>query len=156
MATEPQPVNWQFDVNSIIEGVAIGIVVTILLSGYDIHRRWRRRKREQLSFIRELLTISCRNINNATDLGTVSINSVRLAIFESLLRDFRTISELRTSELYYANVFDLQKILRDVESFMLTCNIGNQRNMNQPDGMNFYDVQFFDKLRNLCWLKWTR
>ena len=145
--------NFIFD--SIIEGIAIGIVVAVLLSAYDLSRRWRR-KREQITFIKNLLSVNFRNINNATELRNTPGNGVRITIYESLLRDFRTISELRTSELGHAHLFDLQKILRDVESFMLLTNIGSQFGMNQPNGMEFYNVQFFDKLQKLHWLKWSK
>lgn len=141
--------------DTIIEGVTIGLVVAAMLEVCRRFSNWRNQKK-QIQYLKDILTIGHENIRKTESLGGVTLDMLRFVEFERILREMDTALSYRTSKLNYRKKYEIQKISSDVTSFMNEMNVGRKDGQKLPSELKFYDQQFFDKLRELTWIKFPK
>ena len=140
-------------VEGLIIGVGAGVTTTVILGVW----RWRIRfkdRREQITFIRDLVTDQIERILSATDLpppalgeDPVSAGSVRYALFRNFQIDLQVALSSRVTSLTYKEVSSLQKILMKGDRLMTELKLHEHKMMPLTIAQSFCD-----QLQSLCWL----
>ena len=140
--------------SSILEGSVIGVTISLVVGIYLWAARWCRR-REQISYMRAIVSKGIKNIKEAQEIAhpgkKIPRDNIRILIFERLITDIESALEYRMTELDYGKIYDLRKIVTDVSDMMNSLGLGSENGKVPPEGMNLYD-QFIDKVEKLEWL----
>ena len=141
-------------VHAMVEGVTIGVLISVVLGFYHGISK-RRARREQLKYLRDIIDRGYQGITGMSQLGGVDVHTLRLLEFEIILRDMNMAIAYRTDRLSYAEQYEMKKIVLDVTSLMKELKPGRQAGEQVPK-KEFYAQPFFAKASKLRWLKWNR
>jgi len=146
----------------ILEGIVIGVVIAVILGGYDwIRRRFRRR--EQIRHIKAVIEKAEDRIQKAGDdevqkaerltieerMAKISADQARFKHYQGLMRELTIILEDRSGELLYKQRYELREFLVTQEEF------------SQPlfpreyPPLQFYEQNVFKALRKIKWIQIT-
>ena len=140
-------------VEGLIIGVGAGVTTTVILGVWRWLMRFKDR-REQITFIRDLVTDQMEHTLFATDLpppargeNPVSADSVRYALFRNFQIDLQVALSSRATLLTYKEVSSLQKILANRDWVMTDLTLHERKIMPLTIAQSFCD-----QLQSLCWL----
>ena len=140
--------------NGLIIGIGAGISTTVIIGIYHWFTKYRNR-REQISYIRNLMSTQIKRILTATDLppyasGKESIpaDCVRFVYFREFESAFLVALSSRTTELTYKEIFSLQKIFADIDRAITDLTLRERGILPLTIAESFYQ-----KLKDLDWLK---
>ena len=141
-------------VEGLIIGVGAGVTTAVILGVW----RWRIRfkdRREQITYIRDLVTDQIERTLSATDLpppapgeNPVSAGSVRYALFRNFQIDLQVALSSRATSLTYKEVSSLQKILVKGDRLMTDLTLHERKIMPLTIAQSFCN-----QLQSLCWLE---
>lgn len=141
-------------VEGLIIGVGAGVTTTVILGVWRWLMRFKDR-REQITFIRDLVTDQIEHILSATDLpppargeNPVSADSVRYALFRNFQIDLQVALSSRATLFTYKEVSSLQKILANRDWVMADLTLHERKIMPLTIAQSFCD-----QLQSLCWLE---
>ena len=140
-------------VEGLIIGVGVGVTTAVILGLWRWLMRFRDR-REQIPYIRNLITTQTERILSATDLpsptsGQESIpaDRVRFVFFRELQSALLVVLSSRATALTYREVSSLHKILADVDRAMTDLTLSKHGIMPLAIAQSFYE-----QLQSLSWL----
>ena len=140
-------------VEGLIIGVGAGVTTAAILGIWRLFIRFRDR-REQIPYIRNLITTQIDRILSATDLpsptsGQESIpaNSIRFVFFRELQSALLVALSSRATALTYQEVSSLQKILADIDRVITDLPLRKRGIMPLTIAQSF-----FEQLQALSWL----
>lgn len=117
-----------------------------------------RKEREQKQHVREIIATGYEQIRDTQPISDqetvveVSVDFLRVIVFENILRDLDHALSRRTDHVGYKQRYELESILITVPAFMneMKAATGNRR--PTPTGLKFYEQHFFEKIREIDWL----
>ncbi len=147
----------------ILEGIVIGVVIAVILGGYDwIRRRYRRK--EQIRHIKRVIGKAENRIQKAGDdvqkavqfapeevRAKVGTNPLRFKHYQWLIRELTMILEDRSGELSYEQRYELREFLETQEEIY---NSLFPKTKKAPP-MWFYERYVFKALRKIKWIQIT-
>ena len=139
-------------IEGLLIGVGAGLTTTLLLSMYQLFRRYQDR-REQITYLRELIDTHIRLMLDAIDVQSTAELIVRTAAhmrfahFGALQSELQVALSTRVTALTYKEVSSLQRVLTNVERAMKDLLQNEHRIMHPHLAQSLYE-QFLD----LNWL----
>ncbi len=140
--------------SGIVEGVASGITIAIILGIYAFCKRLRAR-RKQVKHLRHLICQGYERIAGGSDFSNrervIPVDMLQYYLFKNIQRDLNDTLRFRTDSLSFKQVDEVKGILVEIDSLASARDFGVRSYQNTPD-MEFYEKQFFEKFRKLKWL----
>ena len=147
------PREMQEIIKGLVIGVGAGVTTAAILGVYRWLIRYRDR-REQIPYIRDLISNQMGRILSATDLlppepgmAPIPADCVRFTFFRELQSALLVALSSRATALNYQEVSSLQKVLSDVERAMTDLTLLERSIMPAPIADSFYE-----NLQALSWL----
>ena len=140
-------------VKGLIIGVGAGVTTSAILGAWRWSIRFRDR-REQIPYIRNLITTQAERILSATDLphpapgrSPIPGDSVRYVFFRELQSTLLVALSSRATALTYQEISSLQTVLANIDRAMTDLPLGERGIMPLPIAQSFYE-----QLQTLSWL----
>ena len=143
-----------FSLQSIAEGVTIGLTISFIVGFFAFTKRWWDR-RNQIRYIRSLITRAYKAMRdvrdqNVPDIGAISADFSRKFVMQITLRNLNEVLDYRSTRLKPSHLYDMRAILADAET------INSMRFKEDKTGkMSLYNTMYFERFAELKWLGFT-
>ena len=149
----PHPVEMQVIIEGLVIGVGAGVTTAVILGVY----RWvirRSNRREQISYIRDIILDHRERIFSAVDIPPsanfkegIAADFLRFIYFRDLESGLRVALSSRATALNYQEESSLRKVLADGERMMTDLTLSEKKVLPEPIADSF-----FESLQKLSWL----